>query len=415
MPATLLAKACERGIRESLELSQDIAQARLAARDRTQRAFVFVSPPMNLSGAPLALVRVIEDFADRYGPRSIRLLSPQIHPELREQIATKGVKVERAAAVMGAALVRLQLALRRRDFVLLNTAAVPSNYRTSVLEALRLGRLSQANWYIHEDIDQLQALAPVLLEEETRKMVGALVENRQLKIYVPSNLVKAEYDELFRTKRTMILPPTVKNDSDKRSRHPDEYNSVKFLLSGRPTDGRKGHVLALAAFHEFVRSYYQVNHEEYRDFSLTLVGMTDDYIADQIVSIGTSVLGKSFRVLGEISHEESLAITRECNAVICCSFNEALPLYVLEAMSVGHIVIRNNCGGLEEQLDEGVNGFRIDSSDVRQFASVLEQVLNKRSMKNRQLQAMGRASQEMLADLRRAHEDAMADLRNSAA
>ena len=95
----------------------------------------------------------------------------------------------------------------------------------------------------------------------------------------------------------------------------------------------------------------------------------------------------------------SLEITRDCNAVVCCSFNEALPLYVIEGMCSGHVVLRNGGGGMEEQLDDGVNGFRIDSTDIRQFARILEQVLNKKTMTDARLQAMGRASQELVARL----------------
>ena len=98
--------------------------------------------------------------------------------------------------------------------------------------------------------------------------------------------------------------------------------------------------------------------------------------------------------------------------MICCSFNEALPLSVLEAMSEGHVVIRNDSAGLEEQLREGVNGFQVDSRDTRQFAGILERVLNKSSIDNQQLQAMGRASQEMLVELRRTYLDALKDLRD---
>ena len=169
-------------------------------------------------------------------------------------------------------------------------------------------------------------------------------------------------------------------------------------------------MIALAAFHEFVNSYYQRHPDRYRDFSLTLVGVTDDFIARQISLIGESILGKCFNIVNEVSHEKSLAITRECNAVICCSFNEALPLYVIEAMGFAHIVLRNECGGLDEQLRDGVNGFRIDSSDVRQFAGVLERVLNKASMEDSKLQAMGIASQQMILSLQRAHAAAILDL-----
>ena len=55
---------------------------------------------------------------------------------------------------------------------------------------------------------------------------------------------------------------------------------------------------------------------------------------------------------------------------------------------------------MEEQLQEGVNGFRIDSRDVRQFAAVLEVVLNRQATPDARLQAMGRASQDMVAALR---------------
>jgi glycogen synthase len=58
------------------------------------------------------------------------------------------------------------------------------------------------------------------------------------------------------------------------------------------------------------------------------------------------------------AHATIRRFTATCNAVICCSFNEALPLYVLEGMSMGHIVLRNDAGGMEEQLAETVNGFR---------------------------------------------------------
>jgi glycosyltransferase involved in cell wall biosynthesis len=279
-----------------------------------------------------------------------------------------------------------------------------------VLAALQHQRLSRANWYIHEDVDQLPALAPFLLEESHQKAIRDLVEKDRLRIYVPSKHVKSQYEELFSTEEIRTLPFTAMDEGELHLRDVEDYSSLRFLLSGRPTDGRKGHMVAVSAFHEFVRSYYEANPARYRDFSLTLVGMTNDYIAAQIVSIGKSILGDSFHVMGEISHSEALKVTRECNAVICCSFNEALPLYVIEAMSMGHIVIRNGSGGLEEQLKDGVNGFRIDGSDVRQFASMLERLLNRTSMTDRQLHAMGRTSQRMLTALSREHSDAIEDL-----
>ncbi len=158
-------------------------------------------------------------------------------------------------------------------------------------------------------------------------------------------------------------------------------------------------MVALAAFHEFMKSYYEIN--------LNLPTVYSDagrddrrLIGEQIRPIGSSTLGDRLQARPSVAYERALEFTRDCNAVICCSFNEALPVYVSEGMAMGHIVLRNDAGGMEEQLDEGVNGFRIDSHDVRQFAGVLEIVLNRQATPDARLQAMGRASQDMVAALR---------------
>jgi glycosyltransferase involved in cell wall biosynthesis len=397
----VLTKAGEKGLRESLQLGGEIVRARVArlSHDR-QQVFVFLSPPLNNSGAPLILMKVVQEFASQYGSASVRLLAPPPVGESRERAKVCGVKVERAAEVLGPRLVRLQLALRKDDFVLMNTVAVSRNYLEVVLDLVQTGSLAHAYWYIHEDVDQLPVHAPFLLQPHARSTIGRLMEQGQLTIVVPSKTVKAEYDALFGIAKTRVMPFKMAMDTQHMSPRPlDHYSSVRFLMSGKPTDGRKGHVVALAAFHEFMKAHYEPDPDTYRPFTLTLVGMTDDFISEQIRSVGSTVLGERLKTFAGVPHERSLEITRNCNAVICCSFNEALPLYVIEGMCSGHIVLRNRGGGMEEQLDDGVNGFRIESTDIRQFAGVLERVLNKRTMPDSRLQTMGRASQELVARL----------------
>ncbi len=394
-------KARERGLQESLQLGKEIARARVARlSDGGRQVFVFLSPPLNNSGAPQVLMQVVSEFADRYGSESVRLLAPPAQgvPQHRDEV--NGVKVERAAEVLSPALVRLQLALRKDDFVLLNTVAVSRNYLDVILASLQAGRLSHAYWYIHEDVDQLPVLARFLLQPEPQLTIRRLMAQGQLTVLVPSKKVKREYDTLFGSAEVRILPFKISADGQNTApRSAAHYSSVRFLLSGKPTDGRKGHMVAMAAFHEFMKTHYEDNPAIYRKFTLTLVGMTDDYISEQIRLVGSTVLGDRLKILSVISHEEALEVTRDCNAVICCSFNEALPLNVIEGMRRGHIVLRNDSGGMEEQLTDGVNGFQIDSTDVRQFARVLERVLNTRTMPDSRLQAMGRASLDLVGRL----------------
>ena len=79
-----------------------------------------------------------------------------------------GVRVERAAEVLSPSLVRLQLALRKEDFVLLNTVTVSRNYLDVVLDAVEAGSLSHAYWYILEQVAHLPVLAPFLLKPDAR-------------------------------------------------------------------------------------------------------------------------------------------------------------------------------------------------------------------------------------------------------
>jgi glycosyltransferase involved in cell wall biosynthesis len=400
-PSKTLAKAREQGMHETLRLGGGIVRASVARlSDGRRRRFVFLSPHLNNSGAPLILMRIVDEFASQFGNEAVRLLAPPNVAAPQEHAEVGGVKVERAAEVLSPKLVRLQLALRKDDFVLMNTAAILRNYLEVVLDSVQTGRLSHAYWYIHESVNLLPVAAPSLLAPDMQPRIGGLMAQRRLTVLVPSKKVKAEYDDLFGNAQTRILPFKMAVDTQHTAPRPaDHYSSLRFLLSGKPTDGNKGHMLAIAAFHEFMKAHYEPDPAAYRPFTLTLLGMTDDYISKQLLSIGSTVLGERLKVFSVVPHEKSLEITRDCNAVICCSFSETGPLYVMEGMNCGHIVLRNNAGGMEEQLDDGVNGFRIDSTDIRQFARVLARLLNRSTMADSQLQAMGRASQELVPRL----------------
>jgi len=191
-------KAREKGLRESLELTGEIARARVARfSHHRRRVFVFISPPLTDSGAPVVLTNVVREFVSRYGPASVRLLASPVAGAPPERFRVCGVKVERAADVLVPSLVRLQLALRKDDFVLMNTVAVSRNYLEVVLDLVQRGRLAHAYWYIHEDVDHLPVQAPFLLQPDARSTVGRLMSQGRLTILVPSEHVKAKYDALL--------------------------------------------------------------------------------------------------------------------------------------------------------------------------------------------------------------------------
>ena len=149
-------------------------------------------------------------------------------------------------------------------------------------------------------------------------------------------------------------------------------------------------------FYDFAKNYRDKNPSNYRDFKLHLVSIGEDYISQQIRWIGDSLLKDHVAYYPSLPKNEAMSVTAACNAVICCSLNETFGLYIAEGMFMGHVVLRNNSAGMDEQLRDGENGYFIDHTDIKQFSKVIEKLLNKKTS-DQDLQNMGAASQKLIA------------------
>jgi len=176
-------------------------------------------------------------------------------------------------------------------------------------------------------------------------------------------------------------------------RRADDYDTLRFVMSGNPRGGLKGQLLAIAALHKSSCSATEETLEGYRDFELHLVGsMEDDYVSKQVGIIGEGLLPGRIRLYPHLSRDSALEIARSCNVTICTSFTEAFPLFVAEGMLMGHVLVRNLAAGHEEQLQDGVNGFLVDTSSLDALVNAFGNIRDRR-ISNEQLQRMSLASQ----------------------
>lgn len=361
------------------------------------KRYIFISHPLNNTGAPQVLLQIIKDYTKVHGPENIQLLAPSILPEQLRLLREKGVTVDKAAAGLGGKLMTLQMGLKKNDFVLMNTAAIYDNYFRYVIDCLETGKLQHAYWFIHEDRAQLPGVNPGLLDKNLQKSLRVLITAGRLTILVPSARTKKEYDELLKVKAVKVIELRVDVPNIyKQPRAVKDYDEVNFLLQGTPSDGRKGQLIALPAFYEFIEKYQKKNPEKYRKFKLHLVAIGNDYISQQVRWVGESLLGKQAVFYPSLPYNESLEITAKCNSVICCSLNETFCLSVAEGMLMNHFILRNNSAGVDEQLKDGVNGYLIDHTNINSFADVIEKVLNKEKTPSDKLHKMGRQSQKII-------------------
>lgn len=82
-------------------------------------------------------------------------------------------------------------------------------------------------------------------------------------------------------------------------------------------------------------------------------------------------------VLSEKVHSSSYTkLLNGCLAVIVPSTFDNFPYVVLEAMSMGKIVLASKQGGQREMIADGVNGFLFDHNDPNSFANSIEKILS---------------------------------------
>lgn len=360
--------------------------------------FVFISHPIDHTGAPQIMLQVVYELAEIVDPKRIIIVAPHSDAHLLRKLREKGIRILQSNANTSNEEIAFQLELRSNDFVMMNTVAIYENYRDFILDQLSSGNLQHAYWYIHEDEAQLHVVNSILNVKLDFKRIGKLVNAHKLNVMVPCERVRKEYNNILKTNEVRTVLYNIGVDKKYHiKRKAKDFDELNFLLQGTPGDGRKGHFIVIAAFDLFMRKYYSKNPEKYRNFQLTLVSIVDDYASKQIKSVAKTMLGNHVKIYGSMPKEEVLEIYTKCNAVICASYSETFALYVAEVMYMGGLILRNDSAGSDEQLRNGKNGFRIDEKDPKQIADVIERLLNKATTSNDTLLAMGQCSQEIIS------------------
>jgi glycosyltransferase involved in cell wall biosynthesis len=79
----------------------------------------------------------------------------------------------------------------------------------------------------------------------------------------------------------------------------------------------------------------------------------------------------SVEFLGWIDGERKLELLRDADVFVLPSYNEGLPMSVLEAMSFGKAVITTRVGGIPELVSDGDDGLLINAGNLAQLTTAL--------------------------------------------
>jgi len=98
--------------------------------------------------------------------------------------------------------------------------------------------------------------------------------------------------------------------------------------------------------------------------------------------------------LGWVTGEEKERLLSEADILVLPSYNEGLPISILEAMGYGLPIISTNIGGIPEVVLDGQNGYIITPGDKKELAGVISRYLQQPELTIKQ----GVKSLEMIKD-----------------
>lgn len=185
-------------------------------------------------------------------------------------------------------------------------------------------------------------------------------------IIVLSKQWKESISKISSNKNIIILyNPT----SIKELKHvPSE--TTRFLFMGR-IEKRKG-------VYEIIES---AKHIKNQNIEVNLYG--DGSIEKFANMIKEEKLEQKIKIKGWISGDKKDEVYYNSDVLLLPSFNEGLPMSILEAMAYGLPVISTPVGGIAEAVEEGVNGFLVSPGDAKALAEKMDLLTNDNALREK--------------------------------
>ncbi|MGG4036977.1 glycosyltransferase family 4 protein [Heyndrickxia ginsengihumi] len=113
-----------------------------------------------------------------------------------------------------------------------------------------------------------------------------------------------------------------------------------------------------------------------KEVKFTIAG--DGELLNESIDLVTQLgLKENFYFLGWVDNKKKAELLRKADLFILPSYNEGLPLSIIEAMSYGVPIISTNVGSINEAVICGRNGFLIKPGDTKGIKNAITKLLTK--------------------------------------
>lgn len=159
----------------------------------------------------------------------------------------------------------------------------------------------------------------------------------------------------------------VKEDKNKK-----DYSAKKILFLGR-VGKRKGVYDILQVAHKII--------SKYPDVKFIIAG---DGEVDKVKKICIDKeINKNIEIIGWVSGDDKVKLLNEATVYLLPSYNEGMPISILEAMAYKLPIISTNIGGIPQLISNNSEGFIFEPGDLEKLEEVLDKILEDRDLRER--------------------------------
>lgn len=280
--------------------------------------------------------------------------------------------------IFGQALVRFiwRLISQKTDIVYLQLSERGNLLRKSIIALIafifRKPVLMHAHGAeFHITYSRLPEWAKQCLSNILRRCSGLIVLSNTWKDYYVTNLG-------LNPQKVFVLPnPTELPDEIPQRLN---VNKITLLFCGR-IGQRKGTF-------DLIEAFANLPHELKNCAELIIAG--DGDIEKGRSLVGSLNLTEHITFLGWVNSEQRDKLLTKADVFILPSYNEGLPMAILEAMSWGLPVISTPVGGIPELVIPNKNGLLVEPGDIQQLSIAMQALITNEELRLK----MGRTARE---------------------
>lgn len=242
----------------------------------------------------------------------------------------------------------------------IHTASDASFYRKSIYALLSRWRKIPTAIHVHgADFDTFYANSHPWLKRYIRyifkKANSVIVLSSYWKDFFEKNLELDNIKVLFNAVDCSIFNECV---TDQKQLH-------SFLFLGRLGE-RKGIYDLIKAIDILINTNKQKN--------LRFIFAGDGEVEEVKGEVSKLGLTHNVEILGWIDLQKKIEVLKQADTIVLPSYNEGLPVALLEAMAAGKIVLSTTVGGIPDLIKNDENGYLITPGDVISLAKKIKEI-----------------------------------------